>query len=111
MIGAEVNRRDGWRESERNEQEPRVEGHCRSRRERSNSDRKFLYGVQRAAHSQLGARNRLVFANRARPTSRAEHPAPRRYFEGRVVPILRYAFEISVSGFLRLLRRRTHKAP
>lgn len=77
MIGAEVNRRDGRREGERNGQGSRVEGHCRSRRERSNSNRKFLYGVQRAAHSQLGARNRLVFANRARPTSRAEHPAPR----------------------------------
>lgn len=48
----------------------RERGGRQKEREQSNSNRKFLYGVQCAAHSQLEARNRLVFANRARPTSR-----------------------------------------
>lgn len=90
MIGAEANRRNGvargrggWARGPR----CRVKGRCRSRRERSNSDRKFLYGVQCAAHSQLEARNRLVFANRARPTSRRATRAVelRWYFEGRAL--------------------------
>lgn len=74
MIGAEANRRNGWCEEEAEEDGQGAQGVgwkvAADLGERSNSDRKFLYGVQCAAHSQLEARNRLVFANRARPTSR-----------------------------------------
>jgi len=42
----------------------------------SDSDRKFLYAVHCAAHLLLEPRNRLVFANRARPTSPSRTPPP-----------------------------------
>lgn len=69
MIGAEVNRWDGWRDEEGLTRRAHGErgGEQRGLRcrwkvaadlgEQSNSDRKFLYGVRRAAHSQLEARN------------------------------------------------------
>lgn len=66
MIGAEVNRQDGWRDEEGLAMgEDGMAGRdlrCRWKvaadlGEQSNSNRKFLYGVRRAAHLQLEARN------------------------------------------------------
>lgn len=66
--------------------------------EQSNSDRKFLYGVRLAAHSQLEARNRLVFANRARLTPSTPRAAGR-YLEGRALSQFSATLPgISVSG-------------
>jgi len=73
MIEAETNLRVGLvgaRGREGRWQKSKVEGRSQI------SDRKFLYAVHCAAHLLLEARNRLVFANRARPTSPSDTPSP-----------------------------------